>query len=70
MERTLLQKLRTGLELPLRKLDVTGSRSQAIKKLVAKGWIERGASNGSYRITPLGDAALRTPLPIIPRGSS
>jgi hypothetical protein len=63
-ERTILQKLRTRDELSARNLEPTGHG--IILKLMAKGWIERGTSSGHYRITPAGDAALRTPLPIKP----
>jgi hypothetical protein len=31
--------------------------------MMSKGWIERGAQSGTYRITAAGNAALRLPVP-------
>jgi hypothetical protein len=61
VERIILQKLR-GSELSLRELEPT-SRS-TILKLTKKGWIERGRSIGTYRITALGEKAVRAMLPL------
>jgi hypothetical protein len=57
-ERVVLQKLRAGVELPSSRLDPT-----AAGRTLSKGWIERGASRRHYRITQLGEAALRAPIP-------
>jgi DNA-binding PadR family transcriptional regulator len=61
-ERIALQKLRAGNELSLRELEPTSRLT--IAKMSNKGWIERGASNGIYRITQLGQEALRAMLPL------
>jgi DNA-binding PadR family transcriptional regulator len=61
-ERVVLQKLSAGAEMPSTKLDPTAA-GRTLSKLLAKGWIERGASRRHYRITQLGEAALRAPIP-------
>jgi hypothetical protein len=66
LERTALQALRAGSELSARELEPTTRRT--ILKLMAKGWIERGSSSRLYRITPVGEDALRIQLPL--RGST
>src|SRR5450756_1554853 len=53
-ERDALQKLRAQGELPAVKL----ASSQTVKKMLAKGWIERANSNRIYVITSAGEAAL------------
>jgi hypothetical protein len=60
-ERDALQKLRAGRELTLRALEPTGQRT--IANMLPKGWIERGSTAGTYRITPAGLAALRIKIP-------
>ena len=62
LERIALQKLRTGRELSLRDLGPTSRTT--ILKLTNKGWIERGAAIGTYRITSLGEEAVRAQLPL------
>jgi hypothetical protein len=62
VERIILQKLRSGSELSLRELEPT-SRSTLLK-LTKKGWIDRGQSIGTYRITALGEKAVRAMLPL------
>jgi DNA-binding PadR family transcriptional regulator len=62
-ERSILQKLRLGNELPLTKLPAPAGRT-TIQKLLEKGWIERGRSSRSYRITELGIEALTAQMPI------
>ena len=62
IERRALQELRSRGELSARNLEPTGH--QSILKMIGKGWLERGASTGTYRITPAGEAALRAQLPI------
>ena len=57
-----LAKLRTGRELSLRDLGPTTRAT--ILKLTNKGWIERGAAIGTYRITSLGEEAVRAQLPL------
>ncbi|MCS3929239.1 hypothetical protein M2175_004270 [Bradyrhizobium elkanii] len=60
-ERDALQKLRAGRELTLRALEPTGQRT--IVNMLAKGWIERGSTAGTHRITPAGLAALLIKIP-------
>ena len=62
IERSGLQKLSGGRELPLTKLHPAGART--IKAMVAKGWIEQGSSEGVYRITACGESAKRAELPM------
>ena len=62
-ERSILQKLRLGNELPLTKLLGPAGRS-TIQKLFEKGWIEYGSSTRSYRITQVGAEALMAKMPI------
>ena len=57
-ERDALQKLRAQGELPALKL----ASSQTVKKMLAKGWIERANSNRIYVITSAGEAALKAKL--------
>jgi hypothetical protein len=59
-ERTALQLLRGNGELPLKALHPTGLTTVA--KMVSKAWVELVGS-GTYRITPAGEAALKTQLP-------
>jgi DNA-binding PadR family transcriptional regulator len=61
-ERVALAKLRTYGELTARQLESTGH--QALRKMIVRGWLERGEAVGTYRITGAGDAALRAQLPI------
>jgi hypothetical protein len=62
LERVALQKLRTGRELSLRDLEPTSRTT--ILRLTNKGWIERGLAIGTYRITSLGEHAVRAQLPL------
>lgn len=62
LERVALQKLRTGRELSLR--DLAPTSRTTILKLTNKGWIERGAAIGTYRITSLGEEAVQAHLPL------
>jgi hypothetical protein len=57
-ERVVLQRLSTSAEMSARNLDPGG---RTLSKLLAKGWIERGTAR-HYRITLLGEAALRMPM--------
>jgi hypothetical protein len=57
-ERDALQKLRVQGELPRAKL----ASSQTVKKMLAKGWIERAHPNQGYLITSAGEAALKAKL--------
>lgn len=59
-ERVALQLLRGHGDLPLKALHPAGLTTVA--KMVSKVWVERVGS-GTYRITPAGEAALKTPLP-------
>ncbi len=61
-ERSVLQRLRLGNELPATKLLSPAGRA-TIKKLLEKGWIDHGSSIELYRITRAGDNALRAELP-------
>jgi hypothetical protein len=58
-ERTLMQKARASGELPIRE-----ARSPTIVKMLAKGWIERNASN-AFRVTPTGEIALKAKMPLM-----
>lgn len=60
-ERDALQKLRAGRELTPRALEPTGKRT--VLNMVSKGWIERGSTAATYRITTAGLAALLVKLP-------
>jgi DNA-binding PadR family transcriptional regulator len=61
-ETVVLQKLRAVAEMSSSKLDPTAA-GRTLSKLLAKGWIERGVNRRHYRITQLGEAALREPIP-------
>jgi hypothetical protein len=60
-ERSALQKLRSGGELPAAQLQPAGRST--LEKLLAKEWIERVADQ-KYRITSAGNDALSLELPI------
>jgi hypothetical protein len=66
IERTALQKMRASQWLPAISLHPAGEPT--IAGMVAKGWIERqlDGSDVMYRITPLGEAALKEKIPISP----
>jgi DNA-binding MarR family transcriptional regulator len=48
--------------MPAGNLDPT-ENGRTLSKLLAKGWIEQSASSRHFRITSLGEAALRTLIP-------
>jgi hypothetical protein len=60
-ERVALQLLRGRGELRLKELHPTGLTTVA--GMVSKTWVER-VGTGTYRITPAGEAALKTELPV------
>ena len=65
-ERNAMQKMTIHGTLPLGKLYPTGKVT--LERMLAKGWVEVGASPETYRITPAGEAALKAKLPTRKRG--
>jgi hypothetical protein len=68
LERTILQKMNATEGLLARQLYPGGQGT--LDRMIAKGWIEKqmdAKAGARYRITPTGEAALKTKIPDRPR---
>jgi hypothetical protein len=64
LERTMLQKMSATEGLLARQLYPGGQ--ETLDRMIAKGWIEKqmdAKAGARYRITPAGEAALKTTIP-------
>jgi hypothetical protein len=62
IERSILQKIRTGKEV---RFDEPGSKP-ALVRVLKKGWAEevQGSASVAYRITPAGEDAMKARIPL------
>jgi hypothetical protein len=62
IERTTLQKMSRTRGLTFESLQPAGK--QTVAGMVAKGWIQKNPDDGTYCITPAGDATLKAIIPV------
>jgi hypothetical protein len=62
IERTTLQKMSRTRGLTFESLQPAGK--QTVAGMVAKGWIQKNLGDGTYCITPAGDATLKAIIPV------